>query len=63
MHALENLKSSNHMTDFYETWYNNCAIIGHPQLISLLPTINNKNMVYEQPCKAEEALALYSFRA
>jgi len=50
------------MTDFYEKWYNNCAIIGHPQLIRLLPTINNKNMVYERPKEAEEALALYIFR-
>ena len=61
VYVLENLKSSKHMTNFYENWYNSCAIIGHPQLISLLLTINNKNMVFQQPCTAEEALALYSF--
>lgn len=58
MYVLENLRSLNHMTDFYE----NCAIIGHPQLTRVLPSINNKNMVDERPCKAEEELALFIVR-
>ena len=62
VYVVENLKSSKHLTDFYENWYNNRAITGHPQLIRLLPTIKSKNMVYERPCKAEEALELCIFR-